>query len=113
MMVAYAYDFVNRRNPAGFFGMVFVLEGTSTQLATAGAGALMLSLKLPENCFRYLTSHGTLDISHMQFFRTLMDKIDDPRDQADIIHMAKRMFVLFANVFRAIPHELEVQHVAA
>lgn len=113
MMVAYAYDFVNRRNPAGFFGMVFVLEGTSMQLATAGAGALMQSLKLPENCFRYLTSHGTLDISHMQFFRTLMDRIDDPRDQADIIHMAKRMFVLFANVFRAIPHEPEVQHAAA
>ncbi len=112
LMVAYAYDYVNRVNPAGFFGMVFVLEGTSTQLATKGAEALMQSLRLPENCFRYLTSHGTLDISHMQFFQALMNRIDDPRDQADIIHMAKRMFVLFADVFRSIPHDMAVQDAA-
>jgi long-subunit acyl-CoA synthetase (AMP-forming) len=112
LMVAYAYDYVNRINPAGFFGMVFVLEGTSTQLATQGAEALMKSLRLPENCFRYLTSHGTLDISHMQFFQRLMNRIDDSRDQADIIHMAKRMFVLFSEVFRAIPHDPAVQNAA-
>ena len=32
-MVAYAWDTVQRRNPIGFFGMVFVLEGTSVSLA--------------------------------------------------------------------------------
>lgn len=111
-MVAYAYDYVARVNPAGFFGMVFVLEGTSTQLATAGAQALMNSLRLPANCFRYLTSHGTLDISHMQFFQSLMNRIEDPKDQADIIHMAKRMFLLFADVFRSIPHDMAVQNAA-
>lgn len=112
LMVSYAYDFVNRINPVGFFGMVFVLEGTSTQLATKGAEALMQSLRLPANCFRYLTSHGTIDLSHMQFFQSLMNRIDDPRDQADIIHMARRMFVLFANVFRSIPHDIGVQNAA-
>lgn len=112
MMVAYAYDFISRINPVGFFGMVFVLEGTSTQLATAGAQALMNTLRLPPNCFRYLTSHGALDISHMQFFQGLMNRIHDPKDQADIIHMAKRMFVLFADVFRSIPHDMAVQHAA-
>jgi len=34
MMVSYAYDVIQRRNPAGFFGMVLVLEGTSVALAT-------------------------------------------------------------------------------
>ena len=34
-MVAYAYDTIERRNPLGFFGMVFVLEGTSVALACA------------------------------------------------------------------------------
>jgi len=29
LMVAYAWDTVQRRNPVGFFGMVLVLEGTS------------------------------------------------------------------------------------
>ena len=34
LMVAYVYDYIARRNPVGFFGMVHVLEGTSTALAT-------------------------------------------------------------------------------
>jgi pyrroloquinoline quinone (PQQ) biosynthesis protein C len=112
LMVAYAYDYVTRINPAGFFGMVFVLEGTSTQLATTGAQALMTTLRLPPTCFRYLTSHGALDISHMQFFQSLMNRIDDRADQDDIIHMARRMFILFADVFRSIPHDMAVQHAA-
>ena len=32
-MVAYAYDMIHRVNPIGFFGMVLVLEGTSTAAA--------------------------------------------------------------------------------
>ena len=104
-MVAYAYDYIEHRNPAGFFGMVFVLEGTSTQLATQGANALMRSLDLSENCFSYLLSHGALDLDHMRFFQNLMNRIDDAHDQATIIDMAKTMFVLFADVFRSIPHE--------
>ena len=102
-MVSYAYDFINRINPVGFFGMVYVLEGTSTKLATTGAEALMRSLKLNAECFKYLTSHGSLDLEHMNFFRELMGRIDCPEDKEAIIHMAQRMFILFANVFRSIP----------
>ena len=102
-MVSYAYDFISRVNPVGFFGMVFVLEGTSTKLATAGAEALMRSLNLKTDCFRYLTSHGSLDIEHMNFFTNLMARIEYPEDKDAIIHMAQRMFILFANVFRSIP----------
>jgi long-chain acyl-CoA synthetase len=102
-MVSYAYDFINRVNPVGFFGMVFVLEGTSTKLATAGAEALMRSLNLKADCFRYLTSHGSIDLEHMNFLRDLIARIEDPEDKDAIIHMAQRMFILFANVFRSIP----------
>ncbi len=112
LMVAYAYDSVSRINPVSFFGMVFVLEGTSTALATHAAEQIGKSLKLPKKCFSYLTSHGALDISHMEFFRSLMAKITDPRDQQAIIHMAKQMFVLYGNVFRSLPHESEVRHAA-
>ncbi|MFZ2467320.1 MAG: AMP-binding protein [Parvibaculum sedimenti] len=107
LMVAYAYDFVGRVNPVGFFGMVLVLEGTSMQLASRGAHALMQSLGLSESCFHYLLSHGALDIDHIKFLENLMNRIDDPSDQAAIIHMAKAMFILFANVFRSIPHNAE------
>jgi long-chain acyl-CoA synthetase len=111
-MVSYAYDFINRINPVGFFGMVLVLEGTSTQLATKGAEAIQSSLKLGENCFHYLKSHGALDLEHMAFFESLMNKVDDKQDQAAIIHMARRIYILFANMFRAIPHDRGVRHAA-
>lgn len=102
LMVSYAWDSVMRINPFSFFGMVFVLEGTSTNLATQAGEAILKSLNLPKNCFSYLFSHGSLDIKHMGFFEGLVNKITDKKDQEDIIHMAKVMFVLFANVFRAI-----------
>lgn len=112
VMVSYAYDFITRVNPVGFFGMVFVLEGTSTELAARGAHALMETLGLPETCFRYLLSHGALDVGHIQFLKSLLDRIEDPDDQAAVIHMAQVMFVLFSNIFRAIPYG-EASHVAA
>ena len=103
-MVDYAYEYVTKSNAVGFFGMVFVLEGTSTQLATLGAESLMSALKLPRNCFRYLLSHGSLDLSHMQFFRNLMNKIDIQEDRQAIVTVANSMFRLFADMFANIPH---------
>lgn len=110
LMVAYAYDFIARRNAMGFFGMVFVLEGTSNQLATKGAEAVQKSLGLPAGAFTYLRSHGSLDQEHILFLRRLLDDVDVAEDQAAIIHMAKRMFLLFAEVFRSIPHTRIVNH---
>jgi long-chain acyl-CoA synthetase len=112
IMVAYAYDFIARNNPVGLLGMVFVLEGTSTALAANGAEAVKRSLGLSDNCFSYLVSHGALDIEHMGFFQRLVVQITDRRDQEAIIHMAKRMFGLFASVFGSIPHRNEAQHAA-
>jgi long-chain acyl-CoA synthetase len=105
LMTAYAYDLVMRRNPIGFFGMVFVLEGTSTALATHAAEAIRQSLNLQKDCFSYLLSHGSLDVGHMQFFEKNMNRITDPIDQRDIIHTAKVIYHLFAEMFRSIPHE--------
>lgn len=104
LMVAYAYDTVQRRNPVGFFGMVFVLEGTSIALATQAASALQRSLGLGKECFSYLTSHGSLDVNHMAFFEKTVNQLTDPRDQEDVIHTAKVMYRLFADIFRSIPH---------
>ena len=102
LMVSYAYDFINRINPVGFFGMVYVLEGTSINLATKAGESIMKNLNLGKNCFSYLFSHGSLDLKHMDFFEKLMNQITDKKDQEDIIHMAKTMFYLFGNVFKAI-----------
>lgn len=108
LMTAYAYDLVNRRNPVGFLGMVFVLEGTSIAIATKAAKAIQDSLHLKKDCFSYLLSHGALDISHMHFFEKTVNRITDQQDQADIIHTARVIYYLFAEMFRNIPHTREV-----
>jgi heme oxygenase len=109
-MTDYAYDYIRNGNPMGFFGMVFVLEGTSVRLATQGAEAVARNLNLGPECFSYLTSHGALDMEHLTFFENLMNQVDDPADQAAIIEVAKAIFERFAGVFRAIPHTREAIH---
>ena len=111
-MVAYNYDYIMRKNPVGFFGMVFMLESTSTQISTNGADAVKKSLGLPKSAFTYLYSHGSLDLEHMEFFKKLMNEINDPEDQEAIIEVAQNTFRLFANVFRAIPHGKEIRNAA-
>jgi len=103
LMVAYAYDTIARRNPLGFFGMVHVLEGTSVSLALMAADAIQRPLGLPDRAFRYLRSHGTLDQQHTAHFARLMDRIDDPQDQADIVHAARAFYRLYGDVFRSLP----------
>jgi pyrroloquinoline quinone (PQQ) biosynthesis protein C len=110
LMVAYVYDYVARRNPVGFFGMVHVLEGTSIALATNAAHAIRARLGLPPEAFTYLTSHGALDREHVRFFAGLMDRLEDPADQAAVTHVATMVFRLYGDVFRALPRmrDLEV-----
>jgi long-subunit acyl-CoA synthetase (AMP-forming)/thiaminase len=102
LMVAYAYDTIARGNPAGFLGMVLVLEGTSVQVATQAAEALGRSLGLPQSAFRYLTSHGTLDQGHIRFYETLVNRLDDPADRAAVVHGARVFYRLYGDVFRAL-----------
>lgn len=103
VMVAYAYDTIARGNPLGFFGMVHVLEGTSVALALQAADAIQKPLGLPDSAFSYLRSHGTLDQEHTAHFALLMDRIDDPADQAAIAHAALAFYRLYGDVFRGLP----------
>lgn len=102
LMVSYAWDTVQRVNPVGFFGMVHVLEGTSISLAEQAADTIRQSLGLPKKAFSYLYSHGALDQDHVKFFESLMNRITDVRDQAQIIHSAQVFFTLYGNIFRSL-----------
>ncbi|QIL91929.1 biliverdin-producing heme oxygenase [Microbulbifer sp. SH-1] len=112
LMVAYAYDTITRGNPLGFFGMVNVLEGTSIQLADMAAGAIQKSLGLPNRAFSYLTSHGALDVGHVEFFQGLMNKIENPQDQRAIVHSARAIYRLYANIFREVAATCALPEVA-
>jgi len=105
LMVAYAYDMVNRVNPMGFFGMVHVLEGTSITMADKVANTVRDNLNLPKNAFSYLYSHGSLDQDHVVFFENLMNRITDEEDQQQIIHACKVFYSLYGNIFRALTPE--------
>lgn len=102
LMVAYAYDTVYRINPIGFLGMVLVLEGTSTALATQAGKAIQSSLGLSPNCFSYLTSHGALDVGHTAFYEGLVNRISDPADRQQLIHSARMFYRLYGDIFREL-----------
>ena len=103
LMVAYAYDMIQRVNPVGFFGMVQVLEGTSVALATPLSHIIQDRLALPDSAFSYLRSHGSLDQDHIKFFQSLMERIDNPDEQALSIHSAHLFYRLYADIFRSLP----------
>jgi pyrroloquinoline quinone (PQQ) biosynthesis protein C len=103
VMVAYAYHTIDRRNPVGFFGMVHVLEGTSTAIATAAADAIRESLRLPTSAFTYLASHGSIDVGHVKFFEDLMNRLDDTHDQEAVLDCSRAMYRLYGDIFRSLP----------
>lgn len=102
LLVSYAYDTIARGNPVGFMGMVLVLEGTSTAVASDAADALRNSLKLPAKAFSYLTSHGALDQEHTRFYATLVNRMTDAGDREALVHAAKVFYQLYGNVFRGL-----------
>jgi len=103
LMVAYAYDTIARNNPVGFFGMVLVLEGTSVALATHAAESIQKTLNLPKTAFSYLSSHGSLDVGHVDFYEGLMNKLEHENDQQAVLHAAKMFYKLYGDIFRALP----------
>jgi pyrroloquinoline quinone (PQQ) biosynthesis protein C len=101
-MVAYAYDVAMRRNPVGFFGMVFVLEGTSIALALDAASRIQSRLALPDRAFSYLRSHGKLDQEHVEHLAGILERLDAPEDRRAVGDCARAMFWLYGNVFRSL-----------
>ncbi|MBZ9540150.1 TenA family transcriptional regulator [Modicisalibacter tunisiensis] len=101
LMVRHVRDVIAHDNPVGFFGMVFVLEGTSTALATRAAGAIREGLGLPPEAFRYLDSHGELDVGHLAFFQGLIDRLDTA-DLTAVIDTARMVYRLYGAMFRGL-----------
>ncbi|MDT8408724.1 MAG: iron-containing redox enzyme family protein [Wenzhouxiangellaceae bacterium] len=99
LMVSYAYHRIDRGDPIGFFGMVHVLEGTSIALADRAAAGIKGHLGLPETAFSYLISHGSLDVQHVDFFKGLVDRLEQPSDMQAVIAAARRFYLLYAAIF--------------
>lgn len=102
LMVAYAFDLINRKNPVGFFGMVHVLEGTSVSLADHAAEQIRQSLGLPPQAFSYLKSHGAIDQKHIMFLENLINRFTDPAEQDVILHSTRMFYRLYKGVFDSL-----------
>lgn len=104
VFVSYIYDIIQRKNPLGLLGMIYVLESSSVLLASKAADNIKSTLNLPDKAFSYLYSHGELDKSHMTFFEDLINQIDDQDDIDFIITSAKHLFTLYGNILYEIDH---------
>jgi pyrroloquinoline quinone (PQQ) biosynthesis protein C len=102
LMVAYVYDYIARVNPAGMLGMVHVLEGTSSALATRAAQCIAAALGLPPTALRYLSSHGSLDQEHVRFFAGVVNGLP-AADRDAVIHVAGMVYRLYGELFRELP----------
>ncbi|MCE7612967.1 iron-containing redox enzyme family protein [Vibrio fluvialis] len=111
LMVAYLYHQIDRVNPMAFFGMVWVLEGTSVGVGGQVAALVKDKLNLPDSAMSYLTSHSVLDQDHIQLFEGLMNQITDPLDQQAIIDSANMVFRLYGDMLRGLTPDA-LQHAA-
>lgn len=101
-MVEYVYDYIERSNPVGFFGMAHVLEGTSSALATRAARMIERTIGLPASALTYLTSHGSLDQDHVRFFAGVVNALP-AEDQEAVVHVAGAVYRLYGDIFRGLP----------
>lgn len=105
-MVRHAYERIEAGVPIDFLGMVHVLEGTSVRGATRAAEMLQRNLGLPTHAFTYLTTHGDVDTDHVDFFASLVDRLDVESDRRAVLAASDRFFTLYGDVFRELGSHL-------
>lgn len=103
-MVAWVYYAVEFLNPYSMLGMVLVLEGTSVDIASAGADAVRkrLGMTAEEGGFSYLTSHGALDREHIVFFQNLVNTVEGEENRRAIIDTANMVYALWGEMFAGL-----------
>lgn len=109
-LLDYMYHYVRNINPIGFFGMLFIVEITGSQLADHTVKQFMATLGLPKKCFSYLLSHSSEDMNNIDFFKTLMAQITDSSEQEAIIQVAKHVYGLYGNIFQSIAVKTGFDH---
>ena len=102
VMVSHAYYLTDRVSPYGLLGMIHVLEGMSVALAGQAARAIRCSLQTGSDAgFKYLTTHGDLDLEHTKLFEKLLDGLD-AQHLPLVIELACDFYRLYGAVFQDI-----------
>lgn len=108
-MVSWVYYAVEFLNPYSMLGMVLVLEGTSVDIASAGANAVRKRLGMvgEKRGFSYLTSHGALDKEHIVFFQNLVNSVEGEENRRAIIDTANMVYALWGEMFSKLARDDE------
>ncbi|MBS1165021.1 MAG: heme oxygenase family [Proteobacteria bacterium] len=102
-MIGYSYYAIEHVSPYAMLGSVHVLEGMSVLLADKLADRLSQSWGQQDaGGFSYLRSHGSLDQSHVAFFRDLINGFTDPVVQRLVIDNSKIFHHLYGGIFQEI-----------
>src|ERR1700693_2912824 len=108
VMVSHAYYLTDRVSPYGLLGMIHVLEGMSVALAGQAARAIRSSLQIGSDAgFKYLTTHGDLDVEHTKLFEKLLDGLD-AQHLPLVIESACDFYALYGAIFRDIHAHREI-----
>ena len=100
VMVGHAYYVIDRVSPYGLLGMIHVLEGMAVALAGKAVSALRESIGAADDGgFKYLTTHGDLDVRHSEFFENLINRIDQ-RHLPLVIETTGDFYRLYGDLFR-------------
>jgi pyrroloquinoline quinone (PQQ) biosynthesis protein C len=100
VMVGHAYYVIDRVSPYGLLGMIHVLEGMAVALAGKAVSALRESIGAADDGgFKYLTTHGDLDVRHSEFFENLINQIDQ-RHLPLVIETTGDFYRLYGDLFR-------------
>ena len=109
VLVGHAFYLVDRVSPYGLLGMIHVLEGMAVTLAGKAVAVLRATLAPSANGgFKYLTTHGELDVRHSAFFESLIDGMDEQHLPL-VIESARDFYKLYGDLFR----DLESRRAAA
>jgi pyrroloquinoline quinone (PQQ) biosynthesis protein C len=102
VMVGHAYYLIDHVSPFAMLGMVHVLEGMSVALADKAVAALQRRLQSDTGAgFKYLTTHGGLDVEHTKLFESLIAELPSSR-LTIVIDAARDFYRLYGDIFRDI-----------
>jgi pyrroloquinoline quinone (PQQ) biosynthesis protein C len=102
LMVSYAYDTVQRRNPV-VSSVWFTCRASERAIATRAAEIIRHELGLPGAAFSYLRSHGSVDQKHIGDYERIVNRLDDEQDRLAVLHAARVFFRLYGDIFRELP----------
>jgi pyrroloquinoline quinone (PQQ) biosynthesis protein C len=100
-MIAFNYYGAERVHPCSVLGMLYMLEVVSSVYGgrVSDSIARVLGRDVDASGFKFLSSHATMDVDHMQRLNRLVKTIGDAEAQDAIINSTRVNFYQFGSMF--------------